>query len=241
MATGTPQPAKGLDRLGTSVFSESIISYDYHQVFVVNTRDHGPTNFVASHKKVGKEYQNVWRLDLSEVGENFAFDNAFAFQGLLKILEISHSHVGYFNLSKQIHVSERKEVMEGFDIVFKGMLLEIVGVHADGVEKGGGQAFRNTDFGRAQILGHHAGGSPVAGSDVYKWGFNCHCNGMVINDRIVFKVAESLMMVGLAIHQKGFGESLGINLLQFDQRDLEKPHHGDIVESDNVVEVGDGN
>ncbi|GAG73779.1 unnamed protein product [marine sediment metagenome] len=64
---------------------------------------------------------------------------------------------------------------------------------------------------------------------------------MVIYDSIVVEVAESLMMVRLTIHQKSFGESLGINLLQFDQGDLEKPHHGDIVKSDNVVKVGDGN
>jgi pyoverdine/dityrosine biosynthesis protein Dit1 len=64
---------------------------------------------------------------------------------------------------------------------------------------------------------------------------------MVIDDSIVLEVAESLMMVRLAIHQESFGESLGIDLLEFDQRDLEKPHHGDIVKSDDVVEVGDGN
>ncbi len=159
----------------------------------------------------------------------------------MEILEISHSHVGYFNLSEQIHVSERKKVMESFDIVFEGMQLKIVGVHTNGVEKGGGQAFRRTDFRRAQILGHHGGGSPVTGPDVYEWGVNCHSNGMMIDDRIVLKFAESLMVVGLAIHQKGFGESLGINLLQLDQRDLEKPNHGDIIESDDVVEVGNGN
>jgi len=129
MATGTSQPAKGFDRLGASIFSESIISYDYNQVFVVNTRDDNPTNFVASHKEVGKEYQHIWRMDLAEVGKNLALDDALAFQGLLKILEVSDSHVGYFNLTEQIHVGKRKEVMESFDIVFSNAVLHWIPDH----------------------------------------------------------------------------------------------------------------